>query len=211
MDRGRSRAVEAFSQLVQENRQILRNTVVGSISGPAKQNHQRQYLLPATQRLEEEVLMPTIDLPKKAPDTVTPDGGTCTTGSKAHLQRYLRAHRLYGHHAKQKPDASCRQRLYILALPIEEGTYEPLAFQPLRTWKAVRARHADVRYYRKSKVRSISYLSLAESRLRPLRRRFLRILRPALVFMRARKPCCFLRFVLLGWYVCLAIAKGSVE
>ncbi|SVB33034.1 uncharacterized protein METZ01_LOCUS185888 [marine metagenome] len=41
----------------------------------------------------------------------------------------------------------------------------------------------------------------AERRRRPFLRRLLRTDRPLTVFIRARKPCLFLRLRLLGWYV----------
>ena len=43
--------------------------------------------------------------------------------------------------------------------------------------------------------------ALTTSRLRPLSRRRLRTLRPALVLIRLRNPCSLFRLTLLGWYV----------
>ena len=48
--------------------------------------------------------------------------------------------------------------------------------------------------------------SLTESFSRPFLRRRLMISRPSFVFMRSRKPCFFLRFLSLGWYVRFGMA-----
>ena len=51
----------------------------------------------------------------------------------------------------------------------------------------------------------------AVSRFRPRARRAARIRRPAVVFMRARKPCSLARWRFLGWYVCFvkAVLRSS--
>lgn len=55
----------------------------------------------------------------------------------------------------------------------------------------------------------IFQLNYAERRLRPLALRALRIARPALVLIRARKPWVRLRLMLLGWNVLLLIFTSS--
>ncbi len=54
-----------------------------------------------------------------------------------------------------------------------------------------------------SEVTCDTAMDQAESRARPLPRRRLRIMRPARVFIRARKPCLRLRRRLFGWKVLL--------
>lgn len=51
-------------------------------------------------------------------------------------------------------------------------------------------------------------LAYADNRARPLARLFLRMVRPALVFIRARKPCLRFRLRVLGWKVRL-VTKAS--
>ena len=65
--------------------------------------------------------------------------------------------------------------------------------------------------HHESRRRSAAIAGQAVSRFRPRARRAARIRRPAVVFMRARKPCSLARWRFLGWYVCFiqAVLRSS--
>jgi hypothetical protein len=58
-------------------------------------------------------------------------------------------------------------------------------------------------------VTAVDPLDQAESRARPLARRFFKMLRPERVLMRARKPCFLARRWALGWYVRFIFVSSS--
>jgi len=198
----------AVRELIHRPRKVARDAR-RLVFGAPEERHDQEHVGAINEKVYQEVLVDSVDLSQQAPDACSGySAGYAASGRKPNLHRHIVTDLLGCRRAKEQAHAACGDGMNVVAAPVEERLDEAFPLQSVRTRKRQAAGRCSVSHgqgqmvQRGSKKPCYTGLPLSVSLtvrfLRPFLRRRFRISRPLLVFMRARKPCLFFRFFLLG-------------